>query len=265
MKNNKFLIISVITMVCLIIILIVLLWNRNVILNQDNNPTIEQPSINNPDYSNDYLIIDNTDIFTYKNNRFTKVTLVPNSKFVVYVNNQKIGNYYLEKSNVWNLFDENNNYVNYEGNILAFTNNNLNINVREVTVNEIDENDFEYIKQIININSINDLSLNSKIVVDLDHNGINDKIISVSNLDSDNQEKYYNLLYVDLNNKKQILINNIVKDEDVLIAPNYYLNYVVNINNENIDSIIITKGYYSNSGETTNLIYRYDAGNYTLN
>ena len=64
------------------------------------------------------------------------------------------------------------------------------------------------------------------------------------------------LLYTEMNE---------IEETDILIAPNYYLNYVININNENIDSIIIRKGYYSNSGETTNLIYRYDAGNYTLN
>ena len=268
MKDNKFLIISIIIILSLVIVLIVLLWNRNVSLNEDDNPIIEPPVTTTPDNNYDYLIIDNNDIFEYRDNRFTKfssASSVQNSEFVVYVNQERKGKYYLKMGTVWNLFDKENNYVHYEGNIFAYTNNKLNINVRKVSIEEINENDFNYISRIINISSINDLSLKEKITTDLDHNGIIDEIVSVSNLDSDNQEKYYNLLYVTLNNEKQILINNEIEETDILIAPNYYLNYVININNENIDSIIIRKGYYSNSGETTNLIYRYNSGKYTLN
>lgn len=264
MDKNKIILISSITIFLGILSFIVLIVTKK---ETPSTPSLPDPEVTKPSENNsiDYIIINNTDVLEYINNNFYRTEKTDfNNKFNVYINNHRMGTYNLKYGNDWNLF-EGSNYINYEGDLFAYTSNNLNIVIRNITKNSISNEDLVDINNILNKSiRIEDLSLMEKVEYDLDTNGIIDKIVSVSNLDSLNQDKYFNLLYVVLNNIKYILINEEVKEENVLIEPNYYINYVVNINNKLKDSIFIKRGYFSNNGETENILYEFENDKYVL-
>ena len=121
-------------------------------------------------------------------------------------------------------------------------------------------NDISEINNILknNINS-NNLTINEKLVIDLDNNGINDKIINVSNLEEEDANYYFNLIYLNLNGELKIIKNDPVNFEDVLITPVYNLMYILNINNDIYDSLIFRE---SDSQTKSYIMYQYKGNNY---
>lgn len=212
-----------------------------------------------------YLMVDNISVWSNSGNTWSKSNsdqISENDLYAIYVNQNYMGNYYLKYGNSWNLFDSNNKFIKYDGSFLAHSLD-LNINVNNFINQEINEDDLLEISNILNFSiNRNDLSLNEKVVIDLDGNGIIDKIINVSNLDSENQMQYFYLMYIVLNNKIYILINDNVPRTDVLKYPIYEIKYLLNINNETHKSIIVQKGYFSEVGETGNLMFQFKDNKY---
>ena len=102
-------------------------------------------------------------------------------------------------------------------------------------------------------------------MLDLDSNGIMDKVISLSNIFSEiDQSVYFNLLYVNLNGEIIVLEKELVNSANILVSPTYRIGYFINLLDSQYDSIFIQKGYFSNAGETTYLIYEYTDNTYSL-
>lgn len=208
------------------------------------------------DINNDkLLVISNIDTWEYKNGTwYKKNTLSSKSYFSVYVDNKYHGVYKINET--YNLYDNDNNIVHYNGELFAYTNN-FNIKNKEFNIDKITDEKLNEINSILGTTLENkDLSINEYIKVDLDNNGINDEIISISNLDAlDEQSKYFNLIYIKLNNKdKQVLVNDTIPEKEVLNAPIYQIKYIFNLNN-NYDNIIFEEGYFSNANNTKNIMY----------
>lgn len=239
---------------------LVLANNENV-----NNPSTPNNPINpnvpiepsTPSY--DYVIIDNTDMWRYNNNTFSRIkNYVENDDlYNVYINNDYYGEYNLKYGTTWNLF-KNDQFTSYNGNLFAFSKG-INIRVRNKEVNNITSLEKEEIRTLLNNNIIDldNLSVDEMIKVDLDSNGETDKIVSVSNINIESLNSYFNLVYVVLNGEISTLINTSIKPEDMLNAPMYNLNYVININNDDYDSIIIKVRYFSVSESAHNILYQY--------
>ena len=184
---------------------------------------------------------------------------------IVYIDNQYLGSYKLKYGTIWNLFDNNNSYVEYSGKLLAYSENFI-VNVPNYEITTVSENEIREITSILNHNiNANTLSINEVVNIDLDFNGIDDKIVNVSNLDSLEDEQYYfNLCYVVLNGEIQTLILDNVEYKDILAYPVYEINYLLQYDNNNYYSIILQEGYFSNVGETQNNLYNLTDGNYSL-
>jgi len=268
MKDNKIAILVVIVIILLGITVSVLLTqpteNNNQNENSNNIENNENKNPVKPIYK--YLVINNSDIWNYANNNwFTeKENRVEDKKFKIYVNNEFFGNYYLKYTTKWNIFNENKKFINYNGNILAYTEE-FNVKVKNFTKENVADVDLNRINLILKGSfSFEDLSNQEKIIVDLDNNGVTDKIISVSNIDSENQNKYFNLVYVDINGAIKVLLNDVVEIKNLLIEPIYNIEYIVNIENNKYDNIIIKKGYFSDAGTTNSLMYQYVDNEYKM-
>ena len=185
--------------------------------------------------------------------------------FDIYVNKTFFGNYYLKKGVNWNIFDENNNYIDYEGDLVAGTSG-LKMNVRNNNISVVDSIDLQEASTILENNiDMMSLSTNQKVMLDLDSNGIMDKVISLSNIFSEiDQSVYFNLLYVNLNGEIIVLEKELVNSANILVSPTYRIGYFINLLDSQYDSIFIQKGYFSNAGETTYLIYEYTDNTYSL-
>jgi len=262
MKKKNFII------VFLIVVIVyggfVLIYSKNAQNNNQENPSNNESHIidngdSNVKDENKYLLIENTDIWLLRKERWNeKKKFETDEKLSIFINARYFGDYYVKFINHWNLTDDNNKYVDYNGNSLAFSKD-FNIKVIEYNDESISEVELNEINSIINTNVLEEyLSINEKVIIDLDKNGINDKIVNVSNLDSENQSIYFNLVYVILNGKTNILVKDFVDIRDVLTEPVYNIQYILNIENEISDSIILRKGYFSNNGETTSILYQYN-------
>lgn len=264
MKKNEIIKILVILSIFILITFILFIATYN--QKPDNKPENNNHHNNNEvqNFKSSYLIVNDTNMWEYHNKKWTnkKNFDTNNNKLSVYVNKKYSGYYNMEYIKSWNLFDDNDNFIEYEGNILAFTND-LNINVKDYGMNKVDNEDIKKINEIMSTSITgNELTTNEKIIIDLNKDGIDDSIINVSNIELENANIYFSLIYAIINNDIKIIKKDIIPVTDLLIVPNYNLEYVLNINNEDIDSIVIREGYFSLAGETNCIMYQFINGSY---
>lgn len=260
MKKYKGLIIfSAILVVYAIVMYIVFNDNNKVIVknNEDTNT-----SEKNQTY---YLVINNYANYKYQNNKFTIVknkTIESLDELKVYVNNKYYGNYTLKYGNKWNLLNSKGEFVNYSGNILAFSKD-FNINVKDIKIRSInDEEKFDIISNY-KISSFNYLTNNQVIETDLNNDGNNDKIICLSSMEeSNNINNYYNLVVVNINDSYQTIIEEKGQNANYV----YEILSVLNILNSNSDTIIISRveGLLSESPNYNILMANYENEKYTI-
>ena len=263
MKKYKGLIIFVVILAVYGLIMYFVFSNGN----DSNTNSNNKPNNNNSTTVKEekYLVINNTSNLNYSDGKFTDVKIsvieaLDNLK--VYVNNNFYGNYKLKYVSNWNLFDKKDEFVNYNGNLLAF-NDNFNIKVRKYKIRQIDDNDKVFLINNYNLNSFEYLTTNEVVDIDLDNNGIVDEIICLSSMEeSNNIKNYYNIIVLKLNNEKITLIEE--REQDATYV--YSINSIINIEDNEFDSIILSRveGYISESPKTTNLIYNYKNNNYVI-
>ena len=249
MKEKKFVFVIILSFIFVVYAGIIIILNNNRKIPKDDSMI---------------LLFNNTDIIEYKSNNLVKASKINEDlDYYVYVNNNYFGNYQIKNDNGFKLI-KNNEQVSYEGLFFAYTNN-INLKVKKEIIDEVNESDLSKINSIMNYNiKSNDLIVNEKIIVDLDNNGINDYIISVSNLDAYVEHNiYFNLVYVVMNNtKEQILIKEVVKPKDVMVYPTYYVFNIFNINDSKYDYVSLQKRYYSMGGEPNSMIYEFKNNEY---
>lgn len=134
-------------------------------------------------------------------------------KYNIYVNNEKLGNYYLVYNNKWYIFDNKKNSINYNGSLLAYSSNDE-IIIRDFKVESI-IND-EIANTVLSQNNIKinqEFTVQDKIKIDIDQNGEEDTIYLISNHLplSANENKRFNLVFIIKNNKLYYLYKDIDK------------------------------------------------------
>ena len=209
-----------------------------------------------------YLVIGNESIWENKNNSWKKVTYddVNNKKLNVYIDNMYSGKYTLKYGKVWNLYD-NSGLVMYEDSFVAMSD--VNWDIVNINIDSISKEDLIYINNVLNSKySLEDITLNEKVNVDFNNNGIIDTIINVGNLNRDGLDKYFSLVYVIIDGKKEILINEDIDVKDNLNYPIYRINSLLRKNG--LINIILHKGYFSEAGTNGNRMYEIIDGKYEL-
>lgn len=231
--------------------------------NNSNNNSNNQS--NNKVKEEKYLVIDNITKLNYSNGEFSPAKnkeIEQIEKFKVYVNNKYYGDYKLKNAGNWNLFDKKDEYVNYNGNLLAFSDN-FNVKVRNIKIREIDEKDKVFLINNYNLNTFSNLTINEAVDLDLDNNGVTDEIICLSSMEeSNNISNYYNVVVLKLNDEKLTLVEERENDAKYV----YSIFGIINIEDSKNDSIILTKveGYYSEKPKVSSLVYNYKNDKYMI-
>lgn len=108
-------------------------------------------------------------------------------KFDVYINNIKFGNYSLNYGGKWYIIDDDRNYIDYDGSFMAVYSN-MNYSINPVVSNQfdiVDQSNVNSFLSDLNITfSYNDIS-KSKILYDINKDGMKDIVYFVSNAFSD--------------------------------------------------------------------------------
>lgn len=252
---NKKVTYTIIGIMFIMFIIVLIIFKDNI------NPKEETKK---EDYS--YLIIgDDTTWKKQDNNKWINVSpkSINDEPKNIWIDNKYFGKYKMKYINSWNLMD-NTKYINYDGKIIAASPK-MNLQINEYNIDKIEDDDLKEINIIMNKNMMKEeITYQERVNIDLDNNGILDKIINVSNLNDEGKQSYFSLLYVSINNKNQVLIKENIEEKDYYNAPMYYLNYILNIDKEKSSSLVIEKGYFSNAGKTSNILYQYINGKYEI-
>ncbi len=185
MKSNKKVIIGVFICLFAYLLIIVFTYKKNIF-----------------DKRYLYIVLDNQVNYLYNNDGFKKINNSDlekmNLKFNCYEDNINIGEYYLKRGTIWNLFDENNNYKYYSNYILAI-NGTYPFELDSINYRELSSEEKRYINDKYNISQ--DIISGKTIDVDLNGDNVQEKIIISSYNGEDINTNDYNLVLI-MNNKK---------------------------------------------------------------
>ena len=263
MKKYKWLVIIVIILGIYGLVLYFAFGNK-----KDNESNNSSSSNNSSEVKKEdkYLVLDNISNIHYNNIDYSnaKIKRIEElDKLKVYVNNNYYGDYKLKNAGNWNLFDKNDEFVNYNGSLIAFSEN-FNIKVRNnYKIREINEKDKVLLMNKYNLSTFEYLTTNEVIDYDLDNNGVMDEIICLSSIEeSNNPKNYYNVVMLKLNDEVIPLIEERENNAKYV----YSIFSILNIENNKYDSIILTKteGYISENPKVSSIIYNYKNDKYVI-
>lgn len=262
MKNANFK-----PIIILIVIFVIYILTFFLVFSGKNQGSTQKKSDNNKTESTinySYMLINNTSNWRYYKgtwSSFDPSNFNNNKKtFKVYNDCKFLGNYYLSHANVWDVYDSSENFVGYSGNLFAVSTD-LNYTPVSTQTREMTSDEIDLVKTNMGIKNIGYMSEKEAVDVDLDHNGIMDKIIIVSNVGSEEvEEKFFNVIYVVLNNNMQKLVEDNIASKDSLSSISYNFSYIIN-DGTGKDGIIV--GYrYCSEGNPGSTMFLYQNGKY---
>jgi len=184
-----------------------------------------------------------------------------NRFLTVYQQNKSIGTFSLQYVNRWNFF-QNNSWKNLYGDFLGIENS-LNAKVLDFHYETMNSSDYSNLNQLLkshDISGYRTLDTDQVIVVDLDGNGKEDKIYTLSNQTEEaNETIYFSTLFVSLNGKvKEVYFE---KSEKEYQNPYYNVFSIFSLDEEKNLRFLINKGYYDQIGEPSILMLQLDGKN----
>lgn len=213
-----------------------------------------------------YLILDNQKNYLYNKDGFT---LISNEKiedlnylYDIYIDGQNIGKYKLQKGEIWNLFDKNNNYKYYDEYFLGIYGD-YPISVDNPKKRNLNLEEIKMLKEEYDINLESDIITGTVYETFLDNDDVKDKIIiSTYNEIGENPNNFYNLVIVKINDNTSILINS--KGEQVNC--DYDVKSIFRLGNDKYQTLVLEKIENNNGDEETysieNSIYQFSKKEY---
>ena len=219
-------------------------------------------NIKQDNYESSIIVGDDT-LWAYSNRNWLNLTVNSNDtefnwqKYVVYVDNEKIGNYNMWKDDKWYAFDDDRNAIPINGKLFAYQGN-YDMNVLDFI--EQNTTDMTYVRYILKENGLDEdskLTSNYHITFDFDKDGRDEDFYIVSNafpLDFEPEDSF-SFAFMVKDNEVYPFYKNIKTGNSLDICKPYY-HTIVDTNNDGIYEIVLSCGNYSTSG-TINMLYKY--------
>lgn len=157
------------------------------------------------------IIIGNNTIWKKEKQRWSSINYLSDKKalgwqlYTTYVDNKKIGKYYLWNDNTeWFLFDKKKNAYNYQGDLLAYRSN-YKIPIKSFTTEET--TDYTYLQKLLSDNKLSNTgnpTINTVTKIDIDSDGIEEKFYVFSNVFSDEEtlpQNSYSFVFMEKEDK----------------------------------------------------------------
>lgn len=249
MKKNKIIILLVVIIIYGVSLCVVLIRNKNSLEKNDKNN------------ENKYVVIDNFARLSFSNNSWNNASISEiedYGKYDVFINNKLLGSFKLEYGTTWNLFNDANDYTDYDGNLFAYSDNfNINMVKFEKSTFLSDENK-KIITEYFNYDDYSSLITSDVITTDIDNNGVMDEVVCVSNIGIDKRysSKYYNLIFIRLNDEIIEVLNQNSSNSKIMEEPVYNLSTVFVLNGNEYLAIKKTIGIDSDSPTESLILYQ---------
>ena len=209
-----------------------------------------------------FIIGENT-VWTYdklqwKNVHINEMPSLNWQEYELYIDNQKIGDYYLWHDDKWYAFDQEKNPLTINGNLLAFQTN-YNIGVASFTEEEMTNTLYA-----ANVLKKYDISLSSKLTVskkvsfDMDQDGIVEDFYMISNAFSIEEEpnKVFSFAFMVKNEQIYMMFED-VRTNSFYDACKPFINSFIDIDKDNRYEVLLGCGNYSIE-EQKNVLYQFD-------
>lgn len=220
-------------------------------------------------YDTTLIVGDNT-VWTYHDRKWlnlttqTSVSKLNWQEYMVYLNNEKFGKYYLWHDDKWYAFDEKKNAVVMDGNLLAYR---ANFKINILNFEEEKIVDRKYVDDVLNENN---LSLSSqftsfyKTSVDFDNDGVDEEFFVISNAFplEFNPEKIFSIVFMVKNETVYYLYNDISDNKEFNGCKPYFTAFL-DTNNDDINEIILSCGRYSTNG-TVDMLYKFEEDSFKI-
>ena len=213
------------------------------------------------------IIIGKDTIWTYKNQKWINnhnYEKLNWKKYDVYLNNEKKGNYYLMYNDEWYAFDNKKNAVLLDGDLLAI-NSNYDVSVSSFEMDEID--DLSYVYSVLEDNKLsktNKFTVNYKIVLDYDNDGVNEEFYVVSNTfpTNFNPDKIFSLVFM-VKDEEIYPIYTDISDNTGFNGCRPYFNSFIDVDNDSKYEFILNCAKYSTNG-ITKMLYKYNKNEFKI-
>lgn len=180
--------------------------------------------------------------------------------FKVYNEFENLGEYTLGYIDKWNFFDLNGNWKLIEDGFIAESN--LDLVVKDFTTRKMNNEEIALLNKLLSkkgINSYKELSQNEVLEYDFNQDGKTDKVIIASNVtDETDDEKLFSIIISVIKGKSSIVEFEVNNQYENFYAPAYRIKGIINLFNKKYDYLLITKGYFSEVGTSSSLIYKVD-------
>ena len=183
--------------------------------------------------------------------------------FDIYIDNMYLNKYYLTYSDNWKIFDENKHFYDYEGNFIGI-NTSKEFEIIPFNNLEISSEDDQIINNYLTSKDIrfnlSDLK-KTKIIYDINRDGIRDEIFFVSNSFTDQSDKYnkaLSIVFVKLYGNNISFYEDIRGLEDIYNIGNISMQNMILINQKIY--FIVKVEYFSDTG-TQHYVYEFSNNN----
>ena len=210
------------------------------------------------------LIVGDNTIWSFKDEKWLKITANSSinklnwKEYNVYIDNKKIGDYFLWHSDKWYIFDDDRKAINYDGKLFAYKANN-NIDVLDYEVVNIDSED-SYINSVLEENNISldsEFSSKYKTIMDFDNDGVSEVFYVISNafLMGSSPDRLFSIVFM-VKDEKIYYIYNDVRVNNTLNVCKPFFNTFLDINKDKTYEMILSCGRYSVEGQI-DMLYQY--------
>lgn len=213
------------------------------------------------------IIVDNDTVWTYSGKTWNNISSFNKcnwKKYDVYINNEKIGKYYLWYNDKWYVFDNNKNAVMIDGDLLGIKSN-YNIYVHSFEKEKIDN--YSYVYKVLEDNKLpidSEYTVNYKVVFDYDGDGEVEEFYVITNVfpTGFNPKKIFSIVFMVKENIIYPIYTNVSNNKG-LNGCRPYINSFIDIDDDNKYEFILSCSEYSVSG-TNRMLYDFEDNKFKI-
>ena len=212
------------------------------------------------------IIVGNSSVWDYSNKNWmnlrsnTSIDKLNWNKFLVYKNNEKVGEYSLWHDDKWYVFDDDRNSVKLDGDLLAISAN-FDVKVLPFQLEQLNNEDMKYVYSVLKKNNLsldNKFTSIGKVRVDFDNDKEVENFYVMSNVFATDftPNMIFSIVFMIKDNSIYYIYNDISENRSYNGCKPYF-NSFIDVNNDNQYEFILSCGRFG-SNDQIDMLYEFE-------
>ena len=212
------------------------------------------------------IIVGNSTVWDYNNKNWVNIRATTSieklnwNKFLVYSNNEKIGEYSLWHDDKWYVFDDNKNSVKLDGDLLAISAN-FDVKVLPFQLEQLNNEDMKYVYAVLqknNLNVDNKFTSLGKVRLDFDSDGVVENFYVMSNVFATDftPKMIFSIVFMIKDDSIYYIYNDISENRSYNGCKPFF-NSFIDTNNDNKYEFILSCGKFGSNNQV-DMLYEFD-------